>query len=94
MTYLVALLGIILLVGFAIAVGMELDTELQRVERREVARERLRRNDELRRLRDERLRLEEERRRLREERTAERPPGWCADCPLWDRFDRLDGDEK
>jgi hypothetical protein len=90
MTTLVAVAGIILLIGFALAVGTEMDTELQRIERREVARERRLRNDQLHRLRDERLRLEEERRRLREERTGERAPGWCSACPLWDRFGRSD----
>lgn len=90
MTGLIAVLGTVLLLGFAVAVGAELDTDRQRVIRGEVARERRRRNDELRRLCEERLRLERERRRLREERELAPAHGWCADCPLWNRPDAAD----
>lgn len=89
MNVLVAVGGVILLVGLSVAMGTQLDTDRQRVGWREVARERRGRTEDLRRLREERRRLAEERRRLRDERRSA-GPGWCADCPLWDRVDPRD----
>lgn len=79
MTTLIIIVGILVLVGLAVAIGASLDTDAQRVEWREVARERKERNSELRALQDERERLQDERRAFRNQ-----SQGLCADCPFRD----------
>jgi hypothetical protein len=62
MTAMVLALGVGALLSIGVLIGMSIDTESQRVEWREVARERRERNEERRRLQAERWRLHEERR--------------------------------
>jgi hypothetical protein len=87
MTELIAVVGIAVLVGVAVVIGMSMDTEAQRVQWREVARERRLRNEELRTLHTERQRLREERLLLAEEQRASRERDrargyYCTRCPL------------
>jgi hypothetical protein len=82
----IASIGLFALIWLAVLVGASLDSEAQRIQWREVARERRSRNDEILRLKELLREMHDERRQLNDEPNAgpdsNRAPKLSADCPL------------